>query len=179
MASIQFIWSAFVWCSSRITVCKTPCREIFRSLTISYLLCAVQKLLSHSSLPIDWQVMIVIVNTGGKSSSRLRNTVDSKVGVMSRYSMSMMLIVGKLIRWRLSSWFDFFFRSLSHVRVYLRWIFVVFRARLWSIFICFFLIQVFCHWTVRIFARFLFILLSKLTYIHFKKNMSSIQRYHS
>ena len=87
-------------------------KDIFRSLTISYLLCAAQKPLSPSSLPTDWQVTIDIVNTDGKFSSRLRNTVGSKVGVMLRYSMPMMLIVRKWTRWRLSSWSGFVYRYL-------------------------------------------------------------------
>ena len=67
------------------------------------------------ALFIAYQVTIVIINPDEKSSSQLRNTVDSKVGVMSRYSMLMMLIVGKLTRWRLFSWFDFHL-SLSYVK---------------------------------------------------------------
>ena len=71
-----------------------------------------------------------IVTTDGKSSSQLRNTVESKVEVMLRYSMLKMLVVDTLIRWRLSSWFDFvYFLSLEMSYTYTRCVFVFFLER--------------------------------------------------
>ena len=71
--------------------------------------------------------------------------------------MLKMLIADMLIRWRLSFWFEYFLLLLLFKELYLHTMHFFFRARLWSIFTYSSRTQAFCHWTVRIFFRCLFI----------------------